>query len=185
MAAERQLTELEGAVLTEIAFRGAETAYKVRRAFQLSLNVHWRGSAGAVSPAIRRMKAAGLIAAAPHPSRKGDVLSLTVDGKTALERWATSVAAATSLGLDPFRLRTVVWDFLGPAKRQALFAELCEACTADIAALRARAQEDSIGRRQTQLAIAVVEARVAWLEAHRDEGTGAGQRRSAGAFTSA
>jgi DNA-binding PadR family transcriptional regulator len=170
MAAERGLTELEGAVLTEIAFRGCDTAYKVRRAFQLSLNVHWRGSAGAVSPAIRRMKALGLIAAAPHPSRAGQVLSLTVAGKAALQRWATSIEATTSLGLDPFRLRSVVWDFLSPAKRRALFAKLYEASLADLAALRVRAEADMVGRRQTKLAIAVVEGRLAWLKARRDEG---------------
>lgn len=170
MAAERQLTELEGAVLTEIAHRGADTAYKVRRAFQLSLNVHWRGSAGAVSPAIRRMKSAGLIAVAPHPSRAGQLLSLTAAGTAALERWATSIEAATSLGLDPFRLRSVAWDFLGPAKRRALFANLHETCLADLAALRVRTETDPIGRRQTELAIAVVEARLAWLKARRDEG---------------
>jgi DNA-binding PadR family transcriptional regulator len=169
MAAERELTELEGAVLTEIAHRGADTAYKVRRAFQLSLNVHWRGSAGAVSPAIRRMKAAGLIAAAPHPSRAGQILSLTVAGKAALERWATSIEAATSLGLDPFRLRSVAWDFLSSAKRRALFAKLREECLADLASLRVRADEDAVGRRQTELAIAIVEARLAWLKARREE----------------
>ena len=168
MATERALTELEGAVLTEIAFRGADTAYKVRRAFQLSLNVHGRGSAGAVSPAIRRMKAAGFIAAAPHPRRAGQVLSLTVAGKAALERWATSIEATTSLGLDPFRLRTVVWDFLGAAKRRALFAKLRDASLAEIAALRIRVETDPIGRRQTELAIAIVEARLAWLKAHCD-----------------
>jgi DNA-binding PadR family transcriptional regulator len=171
MAAERRLTELEGAVLTEIAFRCNDTAYKVRRAFQLSLNVHWRGSAGAVSPAIRRLKGAGLIAAAPHPSRAGQVLSLTVAGKAALERWATSIEATTSLGLDPFRLRSVVWDFLSPAKRRALFAKLYEASLADLAALRVRAEANTVGRRQTGLAIAVVEGRLAWLKARCDEGS--------------
>ena len=169
MTAERQLTELEGAVLTEIAFRGCDTAYKVRRAFQLSLNVHWRGSAGAVSPAIKRLKAAGFIAAAPHPRRTGQVLSPTVAGKTALEQWATSIEATTSLGLDPFRLRSVVWDFLSPAKRRVFFANLCEASLADLPAFRDRAEADPIGRRQTELAIAVIEARLAWLKARSDE----------------
>ena len=169
MAVERQLTELEGAVLTEIAHRGADTAYKVRRAFQLSLNVHWRGSAGAVSPAIRRLKAAGLIAAGPHPRRAGQILSLPADGTNALERWATSIEATTSLGLDPFRLRSVAWDFLSPAKRRAWFAKLYEASLAELAALRVRADEDAIGRRQTELAIAVVEGRLAWLKARCDE----------------
>ena len=169
MAAERELTELEGAVLSEIAHRGADTAYKVRRAFQLSVNVHWRGSAGAVSPAIRRMKAAGLIAAAPHPSRAGQVLTLTADGKVALERWATSIEATTSLGLDPFRLRSVAWDFLSPARRRTLFANLSEASLADLVALRARVEDDPVGRRQTKLAIKVIEGRLAWLKARSDE----------------
>jgi DNA-binding PadR family transcriptional regulator len=169
MAVERELTELEGAVLTEITFRGCNTAYKVRRAFQLSLNVHWRGSAGAVSPAIRRLRTAGLIAAAPHPSRRGQVISPTADGKVALERWATSIEAATSLGLDPFRLRTVVWDFLSPAKQRAVFAKLRETLLADLPAFRARVEDDPVGRRQTELAIMVIEARLAWLRARRDD----------------
>jgi len=170
MASEPELTELEGAVLTEIEFRGCDTAYKVRRAFQRSLNVHWQGSAGAVSPAIRRLKAAGLIVAAPHPSRAGQLLSLTTAGKKALERWATSVEATISLGLDPFRLRSVVWDFLSPAKRRAFFEKLYKASLADVPAHRARAEIDPIGRCQNELAIAVIEGRLAWLKAHRDEG---------------
>ena len=169
MAADRDLTELEGAVLTEIALRGADTAYKVRRAFQLSLNVHWQGSAGAVSPAIGRLKAAGLIAAAPHPKRRGQVLAPTAAGKVALEQWATSIGAITSLGLDPFRLRSVVWDFLSPAKRRAFFARLYEACLADLPAFRDRAEADPVGRRQTELAIAVIQGRLAWLKARSDE----------------
>jgi DNA-binding PadR family transcriptional regulator len=170
MATERQLTELEGAVLTEIAFRGCDTAYKVRRAFQLSLNVHWRGSAGAVSPAIRRLKAAGLVAAAPHPSRRGQVLSPTAAGKIALKRWATSIHAATSLGLDPFRLRSVVWDFLSPAERRAWFAKLNEALLSDLPSFHERVEADPVGRHQTELAIAVIEARLAWLKTRREEG---------------
>jgi DNA-binding PadR family transcriptional regulator len=170
MAADRELTELEGAVLTEIALRGCDTAYKVRRAFQLSLNVHWQGSAGAVSPAIKRLKAAGLIAAAPHPSRAGQVLSPTAAGKAALERWATSIEATTSLGLDPFRLRSVAWDSLSPAKRRAFFARLHQALMADLPAFRARAEDDPIGRRQTELAVAAIEVRLAWLKARCDEG---------------
>ena len=67
MRPERQLTELEGAVLTEIALRGDDTAYKVRRAFQRSLSVQWRGSAGAVSPAIRRLVRSGLVTSCPAP----------------------------------------------------------------------------------------------------------------------
>ena len=47
------LTELEGAILSEIHHRGASTAFKERKAFQESMSLEWRGSAGAVYPAIR------------------------------------------------------------------------------------------------------------------------------------
>ena len=168
MKAERRLTELEGAVLTEIAHRGNDTAYKVRRAFQLSPSVNWRGSAGAVSPAIRRLKASGLIAAKPHPTRAGETLSLTLPGKRALERWATSVELASGVGLDPFRLRSGLWQFLSPAKRRALFAKLERKLAADLEALRARDEPDLVDRRQSELAIALVEARLAWLRGRAD-----------------
>lgn len=163
MNAERQLTELEGAVLTEIALRHNDTAYKVRRAFQLSPSVQWRGSAGAVSPAIRRLKAAGFIASAPHPKRRGETLSLTPTGRNTLEDWASSVQGATGVGLDPFRLRSGVWQFMGSARRRALFKKLEKALTADLATLRARDEPDLVDLRQTELAIALVEARLAWL----------------------
>ena len=79
-----------------------------------------------------------------------------------------SVEATTSLGLDPFRLRSVAWDFLSPAKQRAWFTRLYEASLADLAALRVRAEEDVIGRRQTELAIVVIEGRLAWLNARRN-----------------
>src|SRR3954467_10445207 len=106
MAAERQMTELEGAILTEIAMRGNDTAYKVRRAFQESPSVQWRGSAGAVSPAVRRLVQAGLIATRPHESRKGQVLTVTENGHEAMIAWATDLELACGVGLDPFRLRS-------------------------------------------------------------------------------
>ena len=34
-SAREKLTELEGAILTEVACRGNDTAYKIRRAMQL------------------------------------------------------------------------------------------------------------------------------------------------------
>ena len=59
--------------------------------------------------------------------------------------------------------------FPEPGKRRAWFAKLYEASLAELAALRVRAEEDAIGRRQTELAIAVVEGRLAWLKARCDE----------------
>ncbi|WP_028969727.1 PadR family transcriptional regulator [Sphingomonas sp. URHD0057] len=171
MRTERQLTELEGAVLTEIALRGNDTAYQVRRAFQLSPSVQWRGSAGAVSPAIRRLKAAGYVAADAHPRRAGHTLAVTPAGRRALDAWASTLELATGIGVDPFRLRSGVWDYLSTAKRRALFEKLEKALRADLMALQARSEPDAVDRRQTQLAIALLEARLAWLGAESDEGT--------------
>ena len=64
MAPARQnfgvLTELEGAILSEIYHRGQKTAFQVRRAFAASHSLEWKGSAGAVYPAVKRLRAARL-----------------------------------------------------------------------------------------------------------------------------
>ena len=166
-AGERELTELEGAVLTEIAFRGNDTAYKVRRAFQLSPSVQWRGSAGAVSPAIRRLLKAGLLLARPHPSRAGQQLSVSERGQNALSSWATDIGGATAIGLDPFRLRAGVWDELTSARRQSLYAKLSDALESELTALKKRKSPDIVDRNQTELAIGLVKSRLEWLRKRR------------------
>jgi hypothetical protein len=85
--------------------------------------------------------------------------------------WASTVELATGIGLDPFRLRSGVWDYLSAARRGALFGMLEEALRADLVALQAHSEPDSVDRRQTQLAIALLEARLAWLAAELDVGT--------------
>ena len=49
------VTELEGAILSEIQHRGNHTAFQVRRAFQTSPSIEWSGSAGAIYPAIKHL----------------------------------------------------------------------------------------------------------------------------------
>jgi DNA-binding PadR family transcriptional regulator len=163
MRNERKLTELEGAILTEIAMRGNDTAYKVRRAFQDSPSVQWRGSAGAVSPAIHRLTAAGLIVARPHLTRRGLSLSLTRDGELALEDWSADVELASGVGLDPFRLRAGVWERLSNAARKRLYERLRRRLETEVATLVARASDDISDQRQTELAVALLNARLEWL----------------------
>lgn len=169
MMAERQLTELEGAVLSEVALANNDTAYKVRRAFELSPNVQWRGSAGAVSPAIRRLIKAGLLEARPHPSRAGQQLSISEAGEAALESWATDVDGAIALGMDPFRHRSGVWEDLTPARRAALFARLSESLASELSTLRKRKSKDAMDRNQTELAIGLIKSRLDWLRARRNQ----------------
>ena len=164
---ERQLTELEGAVLTEVTLRGNDTAYKVRRAFQLSPSVQWRGSAGAVSPAIRRLLKAGLLFARPHPSRAGQQLSVSESGKAALLSWATDIGGAIAMGMDPFRLRSGVWDELTHGRRQSLYAKLFDALEEELTELRKRKSNDIVDRNQTELAIGLIKSRLEWLRGRR------------------
>jgi DNA-binding PadR family transcriptional regulator len=119
------LTELEGAILAEIHNGGYETAFQVRRAFASSLSLEWKGSAGAVYPAVKRLRERGFIAAsAAQDNRGARLLRLTVSGKKALKDWACDAKLSTSVGLDPFRLRAGVWTSLDPESRKRLFLSL-------------------------------------------------------------
>ena len=163
MVQSRALTELEGAVLTEVGCRGNDTAYKVRRAFQTSPSSHWRGSAGAVSPAIRRLVAVGYLAADPHDSRNGLRLSITDKGAGALSGWAADLDTACGVGFDPFRLRAGLWLTLPRDRRKALFRSLEEALEKDLRKLEQRLEGDSIDRVQTELAVALQISRLYWV----------------------
>src|ERR1700739_3465834 len=115
------LTELEGAILAEIHNGGHETAFQVRRAFAQSLSLEWKGSAGAVYPAVKRLRERRFIAAsAARDGRGARPLRLTDAGKGALVEWACDAKLATSVGLDPFRLRAGVWTSLDGKRRKRL-----------------------------------------------------------------
>ena len=119
------LTELEGAILAEIHNGGHETAFQVSRAFAQSLSLEWKGSAGAVYPAVKRLRARGFIAAsAAQDGRGARRLRITDEGRAALMEWACDVKAATSVGIDPFRLRAGVWTSLDVKTRKKLFAAM-------------------------------------------------------------
>lgn len=163
MASERLPTELEGAVLEAIAYRGQNTAYKIRRAFERSFSVQWRGSAGAVSPAVHRLEAAGLIRSAPHPTRRGKILHLTQEGHRALLSWAKDIVLASGAGMDPFRLRAGVWKCLSATERHGLFEQLDVQLKQEIAALEQRDYDDHPDEIQSELAIDLLKSRVEWL----------------------
>lgn len=160
------LTELEGAILSEIHHRGAETAFKVRKAFLASPSLEWSGSSGAVYPAIRRLSAQGLIhGEAQNSARKGSSLTLTGDGVAALNAWICDLDRAAGLGLDPFRLRSGLWDELPETVRLEQLARLLVVLKTDLAGLEAYgAGLDRVERRRVDLSIAQQKARAAWVE---------------------
>jgi DNA-binding PadR family transcriptional regulator len=159
------LTELEGAVLTEIAHRGNHTSFRVRRAFERSPSSSWSGSAGAVYPAIARLIRAGLIEAEPVSSNRGTrLLSLTDAGCAALERWFCDADAACTIGADPFRLRAGLWNTLDDTRRREVIATMKAAVIAEMAKLDDRDDLDPVERTGNDLARALQSMRLAWLE---------------------
>ena len=161
------LTELEGAVLSEIHHRGHRTAFQVRRAFQTSPSIEWSGSAGAVYPAIRRLAAAGLLLSTPIVTgRKGSALELTLDGVAAMEAWICDPVRATSVGLDPFRLRAGLWVTLDPERRDAALVRLKQAIDDDLARLTAALDDlDTVERARSEWSIRLQAMRSEWLAA--------------------
>lgn len=158
------LTELEGAVLTEIAHRGHRTSFQVRRAFQQSPTASWSGSAGAVYPAIKRLVEAGLIHAEPQASGRGTrFLSLTEPGKAALDNWTRDTARAVSLGADSFRLRVGLWRTLTQSDQIAVAARMREQIAAELVHLNERKDLDPMEAVGNRMAIRQQQLRLDWL----------------------
>jgi DNA-binding PadR family transcriptional regulator len=160
------LTELEGAVLSEIEHRGHNTAFQVRRAFQTSPSIEWSGSAGAVYPAIRRLVGGGLVRSTPIPTgRRGSALTVTAEGLASLETWICDPVRATSVGLDPFRLRAGLWARLEPARRDQALAALKQSIEDDLARLTTALQGlDTVEKARSELSIRLQRSRITWLE---------------------
>ena len=160
------LTEIEGAILSEIAHRQNVTAFRVRRAFETSPSVEWSGSAGAIYPAIRRLRARGLLDGEETGDRRATVkLTLTPDGARAMTAWACDPARASSVGLDPFRLRAGVWTTLTATQRRSVMEETRKAIEANIAFLEAYMPSlDSVEAARIELSLALQRLRLAYLE---------------------
>jgi len=162
------LTELEGAVLSEIHHRGALTAFRVRKAFQDSPSIEWSGSSGAVYPAIRRMTESGLIQEKlMAQARKVNHLSLTQAGIDSLNQWIVAPRRAASVGLDPFRLRAGLWPHLSPELRKEGLQRVKGEIESEIEHLRAYLETlDLVERKRVELSIILQETRLQWLALH-------------------
>lgn len=159
------LSELEGAILSELHHRGRQSAFKVRRSFAISPSLEWRGSAGSVYAAIRRMEAAGLVEGETQPDRRGTrLLRITGSGRVALQAWACDITRAISVGADPFRLRSGIWRAMHPGGGSDLFRALETALERDIETLgNHRRHGDEIETASVELAIQLQRSRLAWL----------------------
>jgi len=160
------LTELEGAILSEIQHRGQKTAFQVRRAFAVSFSLEWKGSAGAVYPAVKRLEQRGFIQASVAQGGRGTrTLSLTEEGNEELMSWACDPVRASSIGIDPFRLRSGIWTELTPGQQKKVFAKIRKEIEASIPVLERYVTEiDRIESLRVELGVAVQRARLEILD---------------------
>lgn len=160
------LTEIEGAIMSEIADRGQKTAFQVRRAFQQSPSIEWSGSAGAVYPAVKRLIGAGLLRATEQDDRRATKhLFITDAGRTALKEWVRDCVRSVSVGIDPFRLRSGIWLQSGDLEDRAFVAELRSALEERLKAeIADKDGEDDVEAVRIDLNIRLLRMRIAWLD---------------------
>lgn len=168
----RKLTNLEAAILAEIEHQGKQTAFKVRQAFAASFSLEWKGSAGAVYPAVHRLELAGLIVASePVDARKTRRLSLSKLGRRSLEVWVLDSTAASSIGVDPFRLRAGIWSQMPKDAQHQLLVKLERQIESEIHELTMCLQTlDPIGAIGVSLACQVQAARLEQTKAWKHRG---------------
>lgn len=159
------LTELEGAILSEIQHRGNDTAFRVRRAFQMSPSIEWSGSAGAIYPAIKRLRGQGLInGEATHDGRSTVRLSLTTAGEAAVIAWACDPERSSSVGIDPFRLRSGIWDLLPGDERRSALQATADAIRSNVTLLRNyQAGLDGVEAARVELSLRIQAVRLDWI----------------------
>ncbi len=173
MAANENLTELEGAVLGAVWQNGPCTPYRVRRVFLDSPSPYWSGSAGAIYPLMRRLERRGLIASREgRKSRRASRLyGLTPAGVRVLRSWLGPPwsAVVTGVPADPLRTRVSFLGALRPSARSRFFREAIGQVAEDI---RQHEEDRRRGRHAGQPfeaavargALSALEARRRWLE---------------------
>jgi len=161
-----ELTELEGAILGVLRRAGGLSAYKVRSVFLASRSAEWSGSAGAVYPALARLKKRGLVAMRAVGDKRGTkICTLTKAGENAHEAWVCDVERAAGPGLDPFRVRAADFSALPARERRTLAAALTRELEMQMAeAKSALKRMDRGDAAMTELHIALNATRLTWLK---------------------
>ncbi len=170
-AASGPVTELEGVILGIVWSRQPCSPYVVLSRFRASPTWGWSSSTGAIYPAIRRLKARGLLDHRPDlaSNRKAELLSLSEKGLSALRTWIASVTEEMgSPGIDPIRTKINYLAALAPTERDTfldraeqvtrLRLDLVRKAPIDLAAV------DNWTLKATHLGVeSQLEARLNWL----------------------
>jgi DNA-binding PadR family transcriptional regulator len=158
---EKPLTDLEGAVLAEIAKRGIATSYAVARAFAASPSEYWSGSAGAVYPLVKRLLARGYLISQADADGKRSRLDyrLTETGQSRMEAWLLDANRASGMGFDPLRTRLAHLELIDAERRKKFLTEV-RAISADFA-IGSTPPAGAFGR---QIHESWLKARASWLD---------------------
>lgn len=114
------MTELEGVILGIVSSRQPCSPYVVLTRFQRSPSWRWSASTGAIYPAIRRLKARGLLSHRSESAgkRKSELLSLSPQGRAVLRAWISNLTEEMgSAGADPICMRVTYLASLEPGAR--------------------------------------------------------------------
>lgn len=171
---DRELSDLEAAVLGTIAREQPITAYGVRAQFSDSQTTRWSASTGSIYPVVRRLADAGFVDARPRgdDGRSASELSITRTGTRALREWVVS-AEDDDLGVpfDPVRARAQFVALLPPRDRASILEDMASRQRMLLERVRdeARSEADLDGGGRLvgpvmQNVVEIVESRIRLLE---------------------
>lgn len=122
---QADLSDNEGSLLALVLRRQPVTAYQLLKIYEQSPVSSFNESKGSLYPLIRRMKARGLLAAAPvaGDGRGAEALSCTARGRDAARAWAMAVKPRHILPDDPLRTKALSLHLLDAAERRQWIEE--------------------------------------------------------------
>jgi DNA-binding PadR family transcriptional regulator len=115
MAGKQQgVSEHEGMLLALVIRQQPVTPYQLFRIFERSPVTSINASKGQIYPAIKRLKARGLLTgkAVAGDARKSEELSITPEGKLAAREWARAIDSSHVVLDDPLRTRVLSFELL-------------------------------------------------------------------------
>jgi DNA-binding PadR family transcriptional regulator len=115
---------MEGLALGFVKMEGPVSAYAIAAAFAHSPSSYWSGSAGAIYPLVRRLKAAGLLKAEKGQTgkRKHTLYRLTNAGEAGFQDWLLDTERAVNPGFDPLRSRLSMLHLVREKDRMAFMS---------------------------------------------------------------
>ena len=168
----KRFSDLEMAILGIVYKRAPCTSYAVAREFFASPSSHWRGSAGAVYPAVARLQRLALLKGrrATHLGRPCALFTLTAKGLRTLRTWLLPPLpeAAAAISFDPIRTRAFFLAALTATDQAAFLTDAERQLKAQVPLVEAECQRyrqlgDWFSEQAQHGALYVMKARIAWV----------------------